>query len=174
MRLHCFCFVMMLLFAMQISWVSSSVVSRMLYFNNLARNVAIWKKVWERAKNSLKHTQTHTQKVVSTTKLTLTFFLSSRYSSSSVVSSINGNGETTYDYVFGGPLPHRTAVSHSTLKLTSPPVRLRSDSRTLCKLLSLNHVQLLLTITALIIFSNPFFLFFFLIIPQTLLLRYKI
>ncbi|CAG9800552.1 unnamed protein product [Chironomus riparius] len=37
--------------------------------------------------------------------------------------------ESTYDYVFGGPIPHRSAVSHSTLKLTSPPVRLRPDSR---------------------------------------------
>lgn len=34
-------------------------------------------------------------------------------------SAVSGlNGEVTYDYVFGGP---RSAVSHSTLKLTSPP-----------------------------------------------------
>jgi hypothetical protein len=46
-----------------------------------------------------------------------------------VVSGIN-NEDTTYDYVFGGP---RSAVSHSTLKLTSPPVRLRPDGR-FCKL----------------------------------------
>lgn len=37
--------------------------------------------------------------------------------------------DTTYDYVFGGP---RSAVSHSTLKLTSPPVRLRPDGK-FCK-----------------------------------------
>ncbi|KAG5679241.1 hypothetical protein PVAND_008821 [Polypedilum vanderplanki] len=45
-----------------------------------------------------------------------------------VVSGLNE--ESTYDYVFGGPrLPHRSAVSHSTLKLTSPPTRLRPESR---------------------------------------------
>lgn len=37
--------------------------------------------------------------------------------------------EVTYDYVFGGP---RSAVSYSTLKLTSPPVRLRPDGK-FCK-----------------------------------------
>jgi hypothetical protein len=68
--------------------------------------------------------------------------IDSHFLSRSPISVVSGiNGETTYDYVFGGPLPHRSAVSHSTLKLTSPPVRLRSDSRTLCKL-SLNHVRL--------------------------------
>lgn len=44
-----------------------------------------------------------------------------------VVSGINE--DATYDYVFGGP---RSAVSHSTLKLTSPPVRLRPDGK-FCK-----------------------------------------
>lgn len=37
------------------------------------------------------------------------------------------NEEATYDYVFGGPL-ERSALS-STLKLTSPPIRLRSDGK---------------------------------------------
>lgn len=65
-----------------------------------------------------------------------------------VVSGLNG--EATYDYVFGGPLPHRSAVSHSTLKLTSPPVRLRSDSRNFCKPL-LSRTALIYNYVALII-----------------------
>ena len=44
-----------------------------------------------------------------------------------VVSGLNE--DVTYDYVFGGP---RSTVSHSTLKLTSPPVRLRPDGK-FCK-----------------------------------------
>jgi hypothetical protein len=43
------------------------------------------------------------------------------------VTVVSGLGEeVTYDYVFGGP---RSAVSYSTLKLTSPPVRLRPDGK---------------------------------------------
>ncbi|CRK92725.1 CLUMA_CG006284, isoform A [Clunio marinus] len=41
-----------------------------------------------------------------------------------VVSGLNE--DVTYDYVFGGP---RAAVSYSTLKLTSPPVRLHTQHR---------------------------------------------
>lgn len=50
--------------------------------------------------------------------------------SSNKVTVVSDLGEeVTYDYVFGGP---RSAVSYSTLKLTSPPVRLRPDGK-FCK-----------------------------------------
>lgn len=49
--------------------------------------------------------------------------------------------EATYDYVFGGPPVDRPALS-SSLKLTSPPIRLRSDGKSaICdECLSLIHV----------------------------------
>lgn len=53
------------------------------------------------------------------------------------------SSEDSYDYVFGGPL--ETPALSSTIKLTSPPVRLRSDGKTEDDVLRLNKLILFFT-----------------------------